>query len=478
MPTSVTEHFKLDKARFDATGAFDAILDLDTHLFVDPFLLATTAAPELRNARPRLLEYFGNILKLLASSDTRDDPFWRRAQAMLQFNEIGAFGLGYSKKGTGGSGIGRELRDQLLATAALIVRKGINDPVIFELVGIFEEGIGCDRISDMICRVLIEDFLAYTSRIFTDLGQKFPSFRFRNKEYNIPINPSKAPRAAVPVILVPCDLLRDLPIAHDWDDIGYVCAENERVRDQVNQIIGHRWKEETQHYSKKDLKELLLNNPQLLRELIEAYKSSEALPYDIKNDPQGEVIWKKVSTECVREHPLDLSFAKQAGPTAPLEVARRICAHYKALIEDHGLWYLLYRDQACTIRKPERACQLLFFGIASAYCVANDLDISPESNGGRGPVDFKFSRGARGKVIVEAKLSTNAKTVRSYDYQVPIYQRAENADHAIYLVLRVSEKDAILKRLLAHRDEVQATGIAGPEIIIVDGLPRESASKA
>ena len=61
------------------------------------------------------------------------------------------------------------------------------------------------------------------------------------------------------------------------------------------------------------------------------------------------------------------------------------------LIENNQLSKLLYNSDGT--RKRESAAQLVFFGIASSYCAANDLDITPEANSGRGPVDFKFSKG-------------------------------------------------------------------------------------
>lgn len=57
--------------------------------------------------------------------------------------------------------------------------------------------------------------------------------------------------------------------------------------------------------------------------------------------------------------------------------------------------------------KHESAAQLLFYGVADSYCAANNIDLSPESNAGRGPVDFKLSRGSTDKVIVEVKLTSN-----------------------------------------------------------------------
>lgn len=66
------------------------------------------------------------------------------------------------------------------------------------------------------------------------------------------------------------------------------------------------------------------------------------------------------------------------------------------------------------------------------YISANDLDISFEPDAGRGPVDFKVSRGGD-KTIVEVKLSTNTQYLHGYEEQVEEYGKAECTDKMIYV---------------------------------------------
>ena len=121
MAVSVTEHFKLDKKIFESTGAFDALLDQDTHLFVDPFLLKEAADPIFKNGRDALLDHFREIIKLLSNSKKEGDVFWRNALNKFKFREIAGFGLGYAKIGTSGSGIGEKFTASLIQTADAIV---------------------------------------------------------------------------------------------------------------------------------------------------------------------------------------------------------------------------------------------------------------------------------------------------------------------------------------------------------------------
>lgn len=42
----------------------------------------------------------------------------------------------------------------------------------------------------------------------------------------------------IPIILVPQDIVRELPIANDWSDIERAAMENARIRARVNQFLG------------------------------------------------------------------------------------------------------------------------------------------------------------------------------------------------------------------------------------------------
>lgn len=77
--------------------------------------------------------------------------------------------------------------------------------------------------------------------------------------------------------------------------------------------------------------------------------------------------------------------------------------------------------------RPESMSQMLFYMIASVYCKINNLDITPEAETGRGPVDFKVSSGFSDRVLVEVKLSSNPGLLHGYTTQL------ELAEFDVYL---------------------------------------------
>ena len=258
MPKSVTHLLNISKNGFAQTGALDTILDVDTRLFIDPLLLRETRIPELKASARRVEERFTNILSLLRHSLGRCDVWERRAEKLMTFPEVKGICIGYSAKGTSGSGMGPALRRRLLADAKEIIRVGIEQPDIFDLAGLFEEDIGPDRISDMVAGIIKVDLIGYTKRVFVELG-------VIQKNQPIPINPYNDH----PIILVPRDVLRDLPLALDWDDLALVASHNQALRDEVNALIGSTWRKAANYASKKDVRAVMLKYPEILYDLIE-----------------------------------------------------------------------------------------------------------------------------------------------------------------------------------------------------------------
>lgn len=461
MPKSVTQLLKISKKNFAQTGALDTILDVDTRLFIDPLLLRETTIPELKGSARRVEERFANILSLLRHSRGRRDVWEVRAEKLMTFPEVKGICIGYSAKGTSGSGMGPALRRRLLADAKEIIRVGIEQPDIFDLAGLFEEDIGPDRISDMVAGIIKVDLIGYTKRVFVELG-------VIQKDRLIPINPYNDH----PIILVPREVLRDLPLALDWDDLALVASHNQALRDEVNELIGSTWRKAANYASKKDVRAVMLKYPEILSDLIDQYRCKARTKYDFDEDRAGQVVWHEAANVVASEHPLKLTLTEKPTIGDVAAVVTAICERFRQLVENHGLWKLLY-DKA-GVPKHEEAAQLLFFGIAHAYCEANNVAISPESDGGRGPVDFKFSTGYELSVVVEIKLSRNKALKSGYTKQLPTYALAEKAKRGIYLIV---DNGATAKMLKGFRDLVEASPRSHLRVFQVDGTPKASASK-
>jgi hypothetical protein len=187
----------------EATGAFNGFVDIDSRLHVDPHLLSTSSVPELAGSRERFEDHFRKVLKLLGHSRAKGDQFWNAARKLIQSKEIPHTGLGYGKHDTGGSGIGPFLAGQLTDVAKQITDAGTVDLEIFELLGLLQEGIGADRISDMTVAVILPDLLAFSQRVARDLNAPTGEFVHEDETFTLPVNRT----TGTPIVLVPRDIL-------------------------------------------------------------------------------------------------------------------------------------------------------------------------------------------------------------------------------------------------------------------------------
>jgi hypothetical protein len=153
-------------------------------------------------------------------------------------------------------------------------------------------------------------------------------------------------------------------------------------------------------------------------------------------------------------------------------VVSEITAQFKRLVEDNDLSRLLWDNST---PKSEKAAQLVYFGVAGSYCKANNIDISPGVHSGGGPVDFKFSTGYAGRLLVELKLS-KGKVVQGYEEQLETYKTAAQTEEALFLIIDVGRMGTKLTKIKKIQGERQALGQRAADIVVVDAKRKPSAS--
>ncbi len=164
-------------------------------------------------------------------------------------------------------------------------------------------------------------------------------------------------------------------------------------------------------YSPKEEREARGGVIQRFPELIEYYirykeeRGEEAEAYSDKKVAESEQLYINQVRNFVSGLLASTRFYKQVGNTH--EEARSRVMFLKDVIENKGGHQLFYADGK-PIRR-ERDLQLLF----RLTWFASPSDVSSEVNDGRGPVDFKISRGSIDKSLVEFKLASNTKLQRN-----------------------------------------------------------------
>jgi len=467
-PVLFSQRFNVSPTALQQEDLLDPFLNADTKLFIDPLLLAKSAHPTIKaKGYPALRHGFSQVLDLVEASRTPDDAAWKAAMRLLNLRETAETCLGYGGASISGASRPDSLRQAILRTAKDIIELGEKNPNIIPLMGLLEEGVGPDTISDMTTNFLRPVLAEITSDFCARNGIPMRAFTgFGGAQ--LPENPL---RPGSPVLLVPRDILRDLPFATDWSDVSRVALEVQEIRNAVNAMLGDIAKA-SRAERKHAIRAAALASLRNLRALLKAV-ADESDPYDAKVDPFGYYALRRV----LRTDPsIFVGVAAQPAQKdqASLErVVNEIVTIFTDMVENNNLWELLWHNNE---PKRERAAQLLFFAIANVICSANNIDISPETNAGGGPVDFKFSTGYHGRYLVEVKLSKGA-VVHGYEKQLEVYKKASATHQAMLLVVVVGpwlQKQRTIAKLKA---DAEARGERTSSIRVVDGRRQASASK-
>jgi len=461
---------------------FDPKLHTDTALFVDPFLMFSATSGPWSTVHPRMVDFFNEALGLIAAArGNHASKDWERASAMLSFPEPPQFCLGYGSSTIFGHGSGGGLGRGMLVSGERAVRAGIRNINDFGELMLFGENFGPDRISDMTCNIVMDLFVDYTKKVITrhgiateafvlpHMGYDFTLGRWKRAKVQLPRNPCW--QAKTPVLLVPDDFVIDLPVMDDgafWDWVYNNFGQ--QLRADLNLTLNA-------NIDKKGIIARAKQSPGIARRYgvryAQLYQQSPPKPYDLSIDT-------KAFTKPIHGAQL---FAREATASAPdstgdfLTFVDQLVADFKWIAEQRKLWKNFW---AGSDPLDEPIIQTLFDTAVVLKCREMDIDVTRESDAGRGPVDFKFSAGWEKRAIVEIKFAKSASYWDNLEQQPKTYAAAEGIRSGTFLVIQhydkhcTSEFEAKTERILAAVSDEHGIEL---KAVFVDVRPKTSASK-
>jgi hypothetical protein len=469
-PILFSTYFGLKPGVMEGAGLIDPFLNVDTQLFIDPTLLEKSSNKIIKDkALPEFRRHFSDFLRLLAISEREGDAAWKAAQRLLDLSEPADNGLGYGGSGRSGSSRPDEIRDTIVRTAKEIVTLGSKDPEMLGLMGFFEENVGPDTISDFTTRVIAGQ-LSEITEIFC-LANGIPtSDKDGESQFSLPsFDVGRGKKKYV--ILVPSDIVRELPISNDPSEIYEAISFNEKLRNKVNSFLAG-YERTTVIERKEAMRKAALESVDLFTTFLKVVKDYTQ-PYNQEIDSLGYQKLKELLQSDIDSFKVDKKFELCLGPEKIVELVHETIAAFKHHVEKGNLWEALWANGN---PKKERASQLIYFAIADCFCRANNIDISPEANMGGGPVDFKFSKGYEARVLVEMKRS-NGTVKHGYEKQLEYYKDAAKTFFGIFVIIDYGDlgnKLLIIQKIRAERIEA---GEMASDIIVIDATQKQSASK-
>lgn len=188
-------------------------LGVDLPLGIDPFLMFKSRDEQFRRLHRVITDHFN--AGVLAVRSGRLDL----ADQIFDFPEVSAIGLGYTKSGKRGSGLGGHLRDLIIET--LKASPGLQERGVqhVEEMQLLAAGIGPDRVSDISANILKHYLVEYTQRQANiwDLplvaGVPLPHLYDETTQswVDVYVDLPVSPADHTPVLFVPRRIVRALP---------------------------------------------------------------------------------------------------------------------------------------------------------------------------------------------------------------------------------------------------------------------------
>tara|TARA_R110000868_G_scaffold73822_4_gene213701 strand:+ start:4439 stop:5962 length:1524 start_codon:yes stop_codon:yes gene_type:complete len=506
MATFLSGYFGVDEAVFEAYGALNISIVNDLPLFIDPFLLFHSEKSEYVELHQQIIEYLV-FLRDRAAEGYVDEGQLRNWYC---FPEVKQNWLGFAKSGNGGIGLGIDFARNLHSNLHIIFSdfgaESITQSSHLEKVCLVSDGVGRDNISDFTTN-LIKDFLCqYTEKFAAEYlpPESVREVWVARAKFNYATQSWSRARYKLPwvnadyVILTPKDMLtRD----ENWINRGDLIAGFEKIPEAIPdaqlrasvfnyfELELHRRtrpeaatpktgkrrrptkeKKPTQKERSAVVVATMLKFPQIIDYYIRLKEmhGDEATDVSKENVLAIEYLFIEKLQELQSVLSAETAFYS-VGKTTYEEAHARL-AYLKDVIENKGGHRFFYSDKGEPIEREKDIhvlYRLVWFGTPS--------DASAEANDGRGPVDFKISRG-RDKTLVEMKLAKNTKLEKNLAKQVEIYQAASDAKHAIKAIIYFTTSELarvkdILKRLSLDNNK---------DVVLIDARRdnKPSASKA
>ena len=491
MPTSgaikiyFSDYFGVSRNELDEAGAFDVSLINDLPLFIDPFLLFNSHRPEYKRLHDEMIRYL-RFLRDKSVDGELDDGLLR---AWFMFSEVRQTWLGFSESGNDGRGLGMDFARALNANLNKVFTNFGNEQVTkgshLEKLCLIGSGVGRDNISDFTTNLIKEYLLDYTQafakkhirrgfkRVVTveKVRFKYETETWERGSYTLPYFNGDY------VLLTPADILtRDetwinrYDMVHDFERIA-VAVPDEQLRAQINNyFMKHLPKRPTP----KDRRELAARIYREFPELLEYYirykedNGDQAVATSEEQVTETKLLYIEQLEEFVRVLNRLTGFYGTTGTT--LEESRARVMFLKDVIENKGGHRLFYLNGQPVRREPD--LHILF----RLTWFATPSDVSREVNDGRGPADFKVSRGSLDKTLVEFKLASNPQLERNLKNQVSIYQKASDAKNALKVIVFFSSSERVRVTEILRKLKLKTN----PDIILIDARRdnKPSASKA
>jgi|GEM_PF-1236921 len=413
---------------------FDTRLDRDTHLCIDPFQVFKSKDPFFIKSRQKFTRFFESAFSVAAEigeAPSKEDQksgnlpskYKRLIQETLLFPEVQEVCLGFSKRGTGGIGGGKDFAIKLSDALIKFSKRSISPPKHFEEIEIFTPGIGKDKISDLTGNLIKKELINYTRDVCRKLAindgnlewqaVKNYDFDFEYNEWDnggfyLPFNPFNG----FPILLVPKAFLREIPSIGSEELYRFIKSkDNEQLRAKLNSGLHddlEKYDADKEEENNSSIKRFVLDqvekHPEIFKEFLNDVEINSNLytQYNFEKDAKNIIKLPRIIKEFVDENPLPRS--TYSNPEEFYKFLNSLILKLRQFIEDEKfngykhLWEIHEIEN-----NPDNLAQHnlsfrsqvniknLVEELIGEYCYQCKIKLKSESGLGKNPVEFKCS---------------------------------------------------------------------------------------
>lgn len=468
-----TDYFNVSIDEINEYGAFNISLINDLPVFIDPFLLFNSDKLEYQELHKKIIRYI-TFLREMSEAGTISKGL---LQHWFLFPEVKQNWLGFSKVSNGGSGLGGKfataLNDNLSTIFTDFGTEQITKSSHLEKLCLVKDGVGKDNISDFTTN-LIKGFLCEYTETFAknhlDVHRtksvlvphaefSYQTRRWCGKKFTLPYIDGDF------VLLTPKDILtkdeawiNKHDIIGDFDDI-LESIPNIELRAQINDYFLRRIPDDAR---RREINEAIASTLRKFPELIDRYirlkedTGDKAVALSEQKVRETEAVFIGQVSRLIKDLRDDGNFYFTKDDTH--EEAYKRVLFLKQVIENNDGYRIFYIKGEPV--KREADLQLMF----RLTWYATDDDVNSEVNNGRGPVDYKISRGSKDSTLVEFKLASNSKLKQNLAKQVEVYKAANQTKKSIKVILYFSDDELDT----VHRTMKELGLKEGKELVLID----------
>ena len=475
-------------------GALNISLINDLPLFIDPFLLFNSTEPKYQALHMEMLEYVTFLRDMSVKKGINPGLL----KEWFHFSEVRQNWLGYSEIGNSGRGLGKDfalaLNRNLNQIFANFGKETITQSSHLEKLCLIKSGVGKDNISDFTTNLIKKFLLNYTQtfakkyikkkmRKIISIDRVYFNYATRSwvtAQFELPTYNDDF------VILTPKDILtkddtwiNKSDIVKNFKDI-VDSVPNAVLRAKMDQYFLSNLPERKKKDKDKEKKPTTKEIATAIGAVIGKFPAFIDYYIRFKEDKGDEA--KSISESRVEE--VESLFIKELSLLIDslnkktdfyskgydsLDESYERLMFLKDVIENKDGYRVFYVKGKPIQRESDLHVMFRLTWFASLS------DVSPETNDGRGPVDFKISRGSHDKSLVEFKLASNTNLSKNLQHQVEIYKKAHGTDKAIKAILFFS-----LQEKLRVEKIVRELNLEGNKYVVLIDARRDnklSASK-